>query len=132
MDSFESNSDVLLICATNRKEDLDKAVLSRMDLSVSFELPDERSRSAIFQRYAKQLKPEDIRTLARMSEGFSGRNINDICKGIIALSHVSIIFCLDAERRWASKLIRQEVKERLPTLEQYIESLTRKMEQNIA
>lgn len=32
IDSFESNSDVLLICATNRKDDLDDAVLSRLDL----------------------------------------------------------------------------------------------------
>ena len=32
IDSFESNNDVMLICATNRKQDLDEAVLSRVDL----------------------------------------------------------------------------------------------------
>lgn len=32
----------------------------------------------------------------------SGRNISDICK--------------DAERRWAAKLIRKEVDEKLPSL----------------
>ena len=81
IDSFESNSDVLLICATNRKRDLDKAILSRIDLSILFELPDEPARSAIFQRYAKQLQSEELQTLARVSEGLSGRNISDICKG---------------------------------------------------
>ena len=31
IDSFESNNDILVICATNRKDDLDKAMLSRID-----------------------------------------------------------------------------------------------------
>jgi ATP-dependent 26S proteasome regulatory subunit len=39
LDSFESSDDVLVICATNRKEDLDKAMLSRVDLSIKFDLP---------------------------------------------------------------------------------------------
>ena len=39
IDSFESSNDVLLICATNRKDDLDQAMLSRIDLSVKFDLP---------------------------------------------------------------------------------------------
>ena len=32
IDSFESDSNVMLICATNRKDDLDEAILSRLDL----------------------------------------------------------------------------------------------------
>jgi ATP-dependent 26S proteasome regulatory subunit len=55
IDSFESTTDVLLICATNRKNDLDPAMLSRIDLSIKFDLPDSQSRAAIFQRYAKHL-----------------------------------------------------------------------------
>ena len=55
IDSFESTTNTLLICATNRKQDLDEAMLSRLDLSVKFELPDTLSRAAIFQRYAKHL-----------------------------------------------------------------------------
>lgn len=39
----------------------------------------------------------------------SGRNISDICK--------------DAERRWASKIIRKETEDDLPNLNQYIEAL---------
>lgn len=42
----------------------------------------------------------------------SGRNISDICK--------------DAERRWAAKLIRKEVSERLPKLDQYVEALSQR------
>jgi ATP-dependent 26S proteasome regulatory subunit len=40
IDSFESTTNVMLICATNRKQDLDPAMLSRIDLSIKFELPD--------------------------------------------------------------------------------------------
>jgi hypothetical protein len=54
--------------------------------------------------------------LAEQTNGFSGRNISDICKrkngGYI-----------DAERRWASKLIRKEVTEKLPELTEYLASL---------
>lgn len=84
-------------------------MLSRLDLSIKFELPDALSRSAIFQRYAKHLKEGDRKKLGEMSEGLSGRNISDVCK--------------DAERRWASKLIRKEVEEKLPSVEQYLETL---------
>jgi len=118
IDSFESTTDVLLICATNRKKDLDAAVLSRIDLSIKFEMPDRMSRVAIFQRYAKQLSKDQLQALAGKSEGLSGRNINDICK--------------DAERRWASKMIRKEVSGKLPTIEQYMESLENRKNQSLA
>ncbi len=36
----------------------------------------------------------------------SGRNISDVCK--------------DAERRWASAIIRKEVNSPLPTLDSYL------------
>lgn len=48
IDSFESDGEVLVICATNRKKDLDPALISRTDLSIRFELPDASTRSQIF------------------------------------------------------------------------------------
>ena len=50
-------------------------------MSVKFELPDKHSRAQIFKRYAKQLDKGDLEKLADLSEGLSGRNISDICKG---------------------------------------------------
>jgi ATP-dependent 26S proteasome regulatory subunit len=85
IDSFESTTNVMLICATNRKQDLDPAMLSRIDLSIPFNLPDSQSRAAIFKRYAKHLKEEDRQMLAEQTEGFSGRNISDICKRTVFL-----------------------------------------------
>lgn len=70
----------MLICATNRKQDLDPAMLSRIDLSIPFDLPDQHSRAAIFKRYAKHLTEDQRKMLAEQTEGFSGRNISDICK----------------------------------------------------
>ncbi len=48
IDSFESEGDVLVICATNRKQDLDPALISRTDISIRFDLPDSSTRSQIF------------------------------------------------------------------------------------
>jgi len=81
IDGFESDGDVLLICATNRSKDLDPALLSRLDIKINFDLPDQRMRSLIFQRYAKQLSQKDLEELGKLSEDLSGRDIADICKG---------------------------------------------------
>lgn len=48
IDSFESDGEVLVICATNRKKDLDPALISRIDLGIKFELPDAKTRGLIF------------------------------------------------------------------------------------
>jgi ATP-dependent 26S proteasome regulatory subunit len=45
-----------VIGATNRKSDLDPALLSRFDMSILFDLPDEKSRALILGQYAQQLK----------------------------------------------------------------------------
>ena len=45
IDSFESEGEVLVICATNRKKDLDPALISRTDLSIRFVLPDAKTRA---------------------------------------------------------------------------------------
>ncbi len=103
----------MLICATNRKEDLDKAILSRLDLSIKFDLPDENSRREIYRRYAKHLDDTLLLKLAQTSPNLSGRNIYEICK--------------DAERRWASKRIRNEVETPLPPFEQYVESINHRI-----
>lgn len=97
-----------MICATNRKKDLDPALLSRVDLNIRFDLPDYTTRIQIFKRYAKQLSQEDLKELASVSGALSGRDISDICK--------------DAERKWASKFIRGEVKSMIPEVSVYKES----------
>lgn len=108
IDSFESDGEVLVICATNRKKDLDPALVSRLDLSIRFELPDAATRAAIFQRYARQLSADDLGRLGDLAINLSGRDIADICK--------------DAERKWASKYIRKEVSTIEPALDVYVQA----------
>lgn len=115
IDSFESDGEVLVICATNRKKDLDPALISRIDMSIRFDLPDAHTRAQIFQRYAKQLKEEDLKKLGEMSVNLSGRDISDICK--------------DAERKWASKYIRKEVSDIKPDISVYLDSTKNRLDQ---
>ena len=109
LDSFESDHEILLICATNRKSLLDPAILSRLDLSIYFGLPDFRARIEIFRKYAKQLSTQELEVLAGNSKDLSGRGILEVCK--------------DVERKWASKVIRKEEEGFEPNLDVYLESL---------
>ncbi|MFH1590093.1 MAG: ATP-binding protein [archaeon] len=110
IDGFEVNDKTILIGATNRKNDLDAALLSRFDRSLYFRIPNDLERKAIFGNYAKHLENPELEILASQSNNLSGRNIKDVCE--------------DAERRWASKIIRKEVdKKELPNTEEYIGAL---------
>lgn len=111
IDGFEQEKRVVVIAATNRKEDLDPALISRFDSIICFNLPDQRTRQEIASQYAKHLKDSDMVQFAVATEGMSGRDIRDVCQ--------------QAERHWASKLIRGQVTadgegKNLPPLEEYI------------
>ena len=112
IDGFESDGDVLFICATNRRKDLDAALLSRLDVTITFKLPDKRMRGLIFQKYAKQLTKNELENLAELTENFSGRDIADVCK--------------DAERKWAAMYIRKEKKNLVPESDIYITSVNQR------
>ncbi|XP_047312247.1 uncharacterized protein LOC124915551 isoform X2 [Impatiens glandulifera] len=112
IDGFEQDKKVVVIAATNRKQDLDPAFLSRFDSMIDFGLPDEQTRQEIVAQYAKQLTKTDIIEFSKLTEGFSGRDIKDVCQ--------------QAERRWASKIIRGQVSKdgenwQLPPIEEYVE-----------
>ncbi|KAI5059921.1 hypothetical protein GOP47_0024341 [Adiantum capillus-veneris] len=112
IDGFEQDSRVVVIAATNRKEDLDPALISRFDSSITFGLPDKKTREEISAQYARHLTPNGLAAIADATEGMSGRDLRDVCQ--------------QAERRWASKAIRNNASSPmacgLPPLEEYIES----------
>lgn len=78
---------VMIVMATNRIQDLDPAVLSRMDHKIFIGPPELEERSRIISMYAKQFfaeypreltnffSPEKINELAIKIEGFTGRSI---------------------------------------------------------
>ena len=51
IDGFNPNEKTILIGATNRKKDLDPALLSRFNISIEFPLPNTDERQAIFNNY---------------------------------------------------------------------------------
>jgi len=83
MDGFEANSGIIVMAATNRVDVLDPALLrpGRFDRQVYVHLPDVKGREDIFKVHSrnKPIAPEvDFKTLARMTSGFSGADIENL------------------------------------------------------
>ncbi|KAB2025970.1 hypothetical protein ES319_D06G186100v1 [Gossypium barbadense] len=68
IDGFEQDKKVVVIAATNRKQDLDPALISRFDSMIVFGLPDEHNRRQIAAQYAKHLTESELAELARITD----------------------------------------------------------------
>jgi ATP-dependent metalloprotease FtsH len=84
MDGFGTNSNVIVLAATNRADVLDKALLraGRFDRQIYVDLPDVRERKEIFEVHLKPLKMQeglDTEFLAKQTPGFSGADIANVC-----------------------------------------------------
>ncbi len=80
---------ILTLGATNRPWDIDDAMLSRFQKKVHVPLPDLPARSAIFMIETKgvemDLEDDDFIELGVRSEGYSGRDISNVCQEVIML-----------------------------------------------
>lgn len=84
MDGFGTNTNVIVLAATNRADVLDKALMraGRFDRQIFVDLPDVRERKKIFEvhlRPIKQAEKLDIDFLAKQTPGFSGADIANVC-----------------------------------------------------
>ncbi len=84
MDVFGTNTNVIVIAATNRADVLDKALMraGRFDRQIYVDLPDLNERKEIFKVHLKPLKVVkslDIDFLAKQTPGFSGADIANVC-----------------------------------------------------
>jgi cell division protease FtsH len=84
MDGFGTNTNVIVIAATNRADVLDKALMraGRFDRQIYVDLPDLRERKEIFKVHLKPLKSDtklDVDFLAKQTPGFSGADIANVC-----------------------------------------------------
>ena len=84
MDGFGTNTNVIVIAATNRADVLDKALLraGRFDRQIYVDLPDVRERKEIFEVHLAPLKKADgldTDFLAKQTPGFSGADIANVC-----------------------------------------------------
>ena len=83
MDGFETNTNIIVVAATNRPDILDPALLrpGRFDRRVTLDLPDVVGRTAILKVHSagKPLAPEVVLdTLAKETPGFSGADLSNL------------------------------------------------------
>ncbi len=84
MDGFGTNTNVIVIAATNRADILDKALMraGRFDRQIYVDLPNLAERREIFEVHLKPLKKApglDTDFLSKQTPGFSGADIANLC-----------------------------------------------------
>jgi cell division protease FtsH len=84
MDGFGTNTNVIVLAATNRADVLDKALMraGRFDRQIFVDLPDVRERKEIFEVHIRPLKKDksvDTDFLSKQTPGFSGADIANVC-----------------------------------------------------
>ena len=83
MDGFETNDGIIVMAATNRADILDPALLrpGRFDRQIYVNVPDVRGREAILKVHARNkpfAKDVNFKTVARMTSGFSGADLENL------------------------------------------------------
>ncbi len=128
MDGFGTDTNVIVLAATNRADVLDKALMraGRFDRQIYVDLPDMNERKEIFEVHVKPLKLDknaDVEFLAKQTPGFSGADIANVCneaalvaarKGHKAVQHQDFLDAVDRivgglEKK--NKIITQKEKE---------------------
>lgn len=84
MDGFGTDTNVIVMAATNRADILDKALMraGRFDRMIYVDLPELHERKEIFEVHLKKIKIDpsvDRDFLARQTPGFSGADIANVC-----------------------------------------------------
>jgi len=84
MDGFGTDTNVIVIAATNRADVLDKALVraGRFDRQIYVDLPDRNERKEIFEVHVSPLKlakDVDLDFLSKQTPGFSGADIANVC-----------------------------------------------------
>jgi len=106
MDGFDTDTNVIIMAATNRPDILDPALLrpGRFDRQVILDRPDIRGREAIFRIHARG-KPMgadvDLAVLARQTPGFAGADIEN------AVNEAAIL----AARRNRNLILQSDLEE---------------------
>lgn len=101
MDGMSNKKNVFIIGATNRPDIIDSAILrpGRLDQLIYIPLPDDKSRIQILKanlRKSPVAKDVDLTYIARVTKGFSGADLTEICQRACKLA---IRECIEAEIR---------------------------------
>merc|ERR1719219_2346294 len=109
MDGMGSKKNVFIIGATNRPDIIDPAILrpGRLDQLMYIPLPDEGSRLAIMKANLRKspVAPDvDVEHLARVTKGFSGADLTEICQRACKLA---IRECIDKDIEHERERVQQ-------------------------
>merc|ERR1712134_208883 len=113
MDGMGSKKNVFIIGATNRPDIIDPAVMrpGRLDQLMYIPLPDEGSRLSIFKANLRKspIAPDiDLEHLARVTKGFSGADITEICHRACKLA---IRECIEKDIRHTEELAAKGIED---------------------
>merc|ERR1712027_163332 len=91
MDGMGSKKNVFIIGATNRPDIIDPAILrpGRLDQLIYIPLPDEGSRKSILKSNLRKTpinKTVDLDYIAKVTKGFSGADLTEICQRAVKLA----------------------------------------------
>ena len=123
MDGFETNASVIVMAATNRADILDPALLrpGRFDRQIYVNRPDVRGREEILRVHArkKPIGPDvDFRTVARITAGFTGADLENLLNeaAILAVrSKHNVITMADVNEGITKVIMGPQKKSRLVT-----------------
>ncbi|XP_037035850.1 transitional endoplasmic reticulum ATPase TER94-like [Bradysia coprophila] len=105
-----AKENVFIIGATNRPDIIDPAILrpGRLDQLIYIPLPDEKSREAILHsnlRKSPLAKEVDLNYIAKVTQGFSGADLTEIC---LSAYKLAIRQAIEAEiRREKDRVVNQ-------------------------
>lgn len=84
--SFRQNEGVIVLGATNRRKDLDKALMrpGRFDVEIYVNKPDYLGRKEILDLYLSKILTHEVDTiyLARCTAGFTGADLENMVTNI--------------------------------------------------
>lgn len=81
--STNNNSTVIVMGATNRPQDLDKAIVRRMPAQFHIGLPSEKQRGDILKLIlqSEEISQDvDLNRLSKLTNGFSGSDLREMCR----------------------------------------------------
>ena len=83
LEGFDGRARSTLVCATNRPEDVDPALLSRFGATIDFPLPAAAARVDIWQFYTKHLTPKQHEQLGQLAASMSARDIKHVRRAAV-------------------------------------------------
>ncbi|XP_058452376.1 ATP-dependent zinc metalloprotease YME1L isoform X2 [Malaya genurostris] len=121
MDGFQQNEGVIVLGATNRRDDLDQALLrpGRFDVEVVVPTPDFTGRKEILTHYLSKILSKEINVdqLARGTTGFTGADIENMVNQAAlraAIDGADVVSMKHLENARDKVLMGPERKSRLP------------------